>query len=187
MKASILFVVFLCAFALASERSELEVTIGGGVWIPSIFHSETQLTPGPLFMATLQIPPSLGNCFIIGTGYMSVESDRENWNRISGIPLLVGYRIYPLFRRYAGPRGIEPFLGVYGGGMLLWDSPEGNQDKTKTGSAVIGAEFGARIVLGSSTCFDLAISPEWAPAGSALAGESNKDLSGLKILASIVF
>ncbi len=187
MKVVILLIALLCALATASERNELEVSFGAGVWMPSLFDSDTQLNPGPAFMLSLQIPPSLGNCFIIETGYLSVTSDRDNWNGVTGIPLTIGYRTYPFFRKYAGPRGIEPLLGIYGGGILLWDRPDGNQDSNKTGAAVIGAEIGARIMLGESTSLDLVVSPEWVPAGSALAGESNKDFSGLKILASIVF
>ena len=187
MKVAILFLTLLCALVAASERSELEISFGAGVWMPSLFDSDTQLNPGPAFMLSLQIPPSLGNCFIIETGYLSVTSDRDNWKGVTGIPLTIGYRTYPFFRRYAGSRGIEPLLGIYGGGILLWDRPDGNQDSKKTGAAVIGAEIGARIMLGGSTSLDLVVSPEWVPAGSALAGESNKDFSGLKILASIVF
>ena len=187
MKIFIVFLAVFCTVAAASERNELELSFGGGVWMPSLFDSDTQLNPGPAFMFTIQIPPSLGNCFIIGTGYLSVTSDRENWKGVTGLPLTIGYRTYPFYRRYAGPRGIEPLLGIYGGGILLWDRPDGNQDGKKTGAAVIGAEIGARILLGGSTSLDLVISPEWVHAGSALAGESNKDLSGLKILASIVF
>lgn len=187
MKVAILFIVLLCALVAASERSELEMSLGAGVWMPSLFDSDTQLNPGPAFMVSLQIPPSLGNCFIIETGYLSATSDRDNWKGVAGIPLTIGFRTYPYFRKYAGPRGIEPLLGIYGGGILLWDRPDGNQDSKKTGAAVIGAEIGARIMLGGSTFLDLVVSPEWVPAGSALAGDSNKDFSGLKILASIVF
>lgn len=187
MKAAILILALLCALVAASERSELEMSFGVGVWMPSLFDSDTQLNPGPAFMVSLQIPPSLGSCFIIETGYLSATSDRDSWKGVAGIPLTVGYRTYPFYKQYAGPRGIEPLLGIYGGGILLWDRPDGNQDGRNTGAAVIGAEIGTRIMLGESTFLDLVVSPEWVPAGSALAGESEKDLSGLKILASIVF
>lgn len=187
MKILIVLLAVFWTIAVASERNELEMSFGAGVWMPALFDSDTQLNPGPAFMFSLQIPPSLGNCFIIETGYLSVTSERDNWNGVTGIPLTIGFRTYPFFRKYAGPRGIEPLLGVYGGGILLWDRPDGNQDSNKTGAAVIGAEIGARIILGESISLDLVVSPEWVPAGSALAGESNKDLSGLKILASIVF
>lgn len=187
MKIIIVLLAVFCAVAAASERNEIEMSFGAGVWMPALFDSDTQLNPGPAFSFTVQIPPSLGNCFIIGTGYLSVTSEREAWKGVTGLPLTIGYRTYPFYRTYAGPRGIEPLLGIYGGGILLWDRSEGNQDGKKTGAAVIGAEIGARITLGGSASLDLVVSPEWVPAGSALAGESTKDLSGLKITASIVF
>jgi len=71
--------------------------------------------------------------------------------------------------------------------MLLWDSPEGTQDKTNTGAGIIGVELGARISVGESTSIDLVVTPEWIPAGSALAGETGKDLSGLEVTASVSF
>ncbi len=187
MKATVLILALLSTLSAASERSELEVSIGGGVWMPSLFDSDAGLSPGPAFVLSIQIPPSLGNCFIIETGYLSAGTDSDVWGSVSGIPLTVGYRMYPFYRRFAGPRGIEPLLGIYGGGMLLWDSPEGNQDKTSTGAGVVGAELGARIHVGESASLDIVVTPEWISAGSALGGESGKDLSGLEITASIAF
>lgn len=186
MKTAIMFLALLTALSAASERSELEISIGGGVWMPSLFDSDAGLTPGPAIAVSLQIPPSLGNCFIIEVSYLIAGTDSDNWGAVSAIPLTVGYRMYPFYRRYAGPRGIEPLLGIYGGGMLLWDSPEGNQDKTSTGAGVIGAELGARINLGESTSIDIVVTPEWVSAGSSLSG-AGKDLSGLQITASIAF
>ena len=183
-------IVLLLAFSLtaaASERSSLEVSVGGGAWMPALFDSGSQLSPGPAFAVSLQIPPSLGNCFIISAGYASAGTDRSGFGGISGIPLTVGYRLYPFFRRYAGPRGIEPLIGVYGGGMLLWDDPEGSGEKTSTGAGVIGAELGARVHVSENVSLDISVSPEWVPAGSALAGESGEDLSGLQVRASVVF
>ena len=187
MKTLVLLLAALVSVAAAEDRGELEFTVGGGVWMPALFQSGTQLSPGPAAMVSLQIPPSLGNCFIISAGYLSAGSDNEDWDGISGIPLTVGYRSYPFYRTYAGPRGIEPFLGIYGGGVLLWDSPAGDLEKTSTGAAVIGAELGTRVLLGETISLDLTVSPERVPAGSALAGEDSEDLSGLKITASLVF
>lgn len=187
MKIAIIFLALLTALAAASERSDLEISIGGGVWMPSLFDSDAGLTPGPAIVISLQIPPSLGNCFIIEASYLSAGTDSDNWGAVSGIPLTVGYRTYPFYRRYAGPRGIEPLLGIYGGGMLLWDSPEGNQDKTSTGAGVIGVELGARVHLGESASIDIVVTPEWVGAGSELGGAAGKDLSGLQITASIAF
>lgn len=187
MKTAVIILALFTTFAVASERSDLEVSFGGGVWMPSLFDSDANLTPGLAIVASLQIPPSLGNCFIIEAGYLSAGSDNANYSGVSGIPLTVGYRMYPFFRRYAGPRGIEPLLGIYGGGMLLWDSPEGSNDKTSTGAGIIGVEIGARVHVGESTSIDLVVTPEWVPAGSALAGETGKDLSGLEVTVSVSF
>jgi hypothetical protein len=187
VKTAIMFLALLTALAAGSERSELEVSIGGGVWMPSLFDSDADLSPGPAFAVSLQIPPSLGNCFIIEVGYLTAGSDNADFSGVSGVPLTVGYRMYPFYRRYAGPRGIEPLIGIFGGGMLLWDSPEGNQEKTSTGAGIIGAEIGARIHLSESASIDITVSPEWVSAGSALAGENGKDLSGLEVTASVAF
>lgn len=187
MNRVIIVLLALSLTAAASERSSLEFSVGGGAWMPALFDSGSQLSPGPCFAVSLQIPPSLGDCFIISAGYASAGSDRAGFGGITGIPLTVGYRLYPFFRRYAGPRGIEPLLGVYGGGMLLWDDPDGNGDKTNTGAGVIGAELGARVHMSETVSLDISVSPEWVPAGSALAGESSEDLSGLQIRASVVF
>jgi len=187
MKTVVMLLMLLTTFAIASERNDLEVSFGGGVWMPSLVDSDADLTPGPVVIASLQIPPSLGDCFIIRSGYMSAASDNKNYNGISGIPITVGYRVYPFYRRFAGPRGIEPLIGIYGGGMLLWDSPESNQDKTSTGAGIIGAELGARVHISESASVDLVVTPEWLPAGSSLAGGTGKDLSGLEVTASVSF
>ncbi len=186
MKAAILMIILLACLSSAEERGDLEFSVGAGVWMPALLDSDAQLTPGPAFVASIQIPPSLGNVFIIETGYLSAGSDRSAFDGISAIPLTVGYRMYPLYRRFAGPRGIEPLLGIYGGGMLLWDSPAGTQDKTSTGAGVIGAEVGARVCLGESASLDLVVSPEWVGTGSSLAGEG-KDLTGLRLTCSVSF
>ena len=187
MKRIIVLLLVFSMTVAASERSSLEFSLGGGVWMPALFDSDSELSPGPCFNASLQIPPSLGNCFMISVGYVSAGTDRPGFGGIAGIPLTVGYRLYPFFRRYAGPRGIEPLIGVYGGGMLLWDDPEGGGEKTNTGAGVIGAELGARIHISQTVSLDISVSPEWVPAGSALAGESGEDISGLNIKASVIF
>ena len=187
MRAAVLLMAIMALTTSAEERGELQVSIGAGAWMPSLYNESTDLTPGPAASVSLQIPPSLGNCFLISTGYISAGCDRETWDGISGIPLTVGWRLYPFYRRSAGPRGIEPLVGAYGGGMLLWDSPAGDQEGTTTGAAVVGAEVGARIAVGSTTSVDITVRPEWIPAGSPLSGENDKDLSGLQVLASVVF
>lgn len=186
MKAAVLLIIALAAVSMAEDRGSLEFSLGGGVWMPALLESDARLNPGPAVLASLQIPPSLGNVFIIQTGYLSASSDRNAYDGIAGIPLTVGYRIYPMYRRFAGPRGIEPLLGIYGGGMLLWDSPDGDLESTSTGAGVIGAEVGARVSLGESASLDLVVSPEWVGTGSSLAGEG-KDLTGLRLYMSVAF
>lgn len=186
MKVSVVLLAAVIATASASERNRLEFSFGGGVWMPALLDSDAQLDPGPAITVSLQIPPSLGSCFIVSTGYLGSGSGRGEFNGVSAVPLTVGYRMYPFYRKYAGPRGIEPLLGVYAGGALVWDSPEGNQEGTTTGAGIIGAEFGTRITLGGSASLDLTVSPEWFGAGSALAGEG-KDLTGLQVKASVSF
>jgi len=186
MRTVLVLMSMIAAFSAAEDRNAIEFALGGGVWMPALLESDARLTPGPAFSASLRIPPSLGDVFIIQTGYLSAGSDRQAFEGVSAIPLTVGYRIYPLYRRFAGPRGIEPLLGVYAGGMLLWDSPEGDQESTSTGAGVVGAELGARISMGGSTAMEIVVSPEWTGAGSSLAGEG-KDLTGLRLSASVAF
>ena len=187
MKAAVVLMTIVVLTSFAEERDELQVSVGAGAWMPSLYNDVTDLTPGPAASVSLQIPPGLGNCFLISTGYISAGCDRETWSGLSGIPLTVGWRLYPFYRRHAGPRGIEPLIGAYGGGVLLWDSPSGDQEGTTTGAGVIGAEVGARIAAGPSISVDITVRPEWMPAGSPLSGEGDKDLSGLQVLASVVF
>lgn len=187
MKFMLALVLLSVLPAAAEDRGELQVAVGGGAWMPSLYNEGSELSPGPLFTVSLQIPPSLGTCFLIRSGYLSAACGRETWDGVSGIPLTIGWRLYPFYRTYAGPRGIEPLLGVYGGGALLWDSPSGGQEGTSTGAGILGAEVGARITVGGGTAVDLTVSPEWMPAGSSLCGEGDRDLSGLQVQASVVF
>lgn len=186
MKTVFLFLAVLTAISAASDRSRLEFSLGAGAWMPALLDSDARLTPGPAVVASVQIPPSMGNVFIVETGFLSAGSDRITFDGVSAIPLTVGYRTYPFYRRFAGPRGIEPLMGIYAGGMLLWDSPEPGQDGTTTGAGVIGAEIGARVNLGRSASLDLVVTPEWIGSGSGLAGEGS-DLTGLELTASISF
>jgi hypothetical protein len=187
MKTALMFALLVVLSVFAGDRGELQMSVGAGAWMPSLFNEGSELTPGPAFSVSLQIPPGLGTCFLISAGYISAGCDRETWDGISGIPLTIGWRLYPFYRTYAGPRGIEPLLGVYGGGALLWDSPSGGQEGTSTGAGIVGAEVGARVTLGENTAVDLTVSPEWVPAGSSMAGEGDRDLSGLQLRASVVF
>ena len=188
MRTAALLVIAVALTVVAQgDRGDLQFSVGGGVWMPALFDEDSHLSPGPAFSASLQIPPALGNCFIIETGYLMAGCDRETWDGISGVPLTIGWRLYPFYRRFAGPRGIEPILGAYGGGMILWDSPTGTQEKTTSGAGIIGAEIGARVSLGGEISMDITVRPEWIPAGSNLAGQAGKDLSGIRVLASVVF
>ncbi len=183
----LLAAVFSLTARAQMDRGELQVSAGAGVWMPALLDEASELAPGPAFSASLQIPPALGNVFIIESGFLTAGCDRETWDGVYGVPLSIGWRYYPFYRTYAGPRGIEPLLGAYGGGMLLWDSPEGEQEGTTTGAGILGVEVGARISLGGETFVDLTVRPEWVPAGAGLAGQAEEDLSGLRVGASVVF
>jgi len=187
MKTLFVLVLLSVLPAAAGDRGEMQVSVGAGAWMPSLYNEDSELNPGPALSISLQIPPSLGTCFLVSAGWVSAGCDRETWDGLSGIPLTIGWRIYPFYRRYAGPRAIEPLLGAYGGGMLLWDSPAGGQDGTATGAGILGAEAGARLAVGGSTSVDLGVSAEWIPAGSSVSGEGDRDLSGLLVRASVVF
>jgi len=171
-------VLLLPALCPASGRGDLEIVLGGGAWVPTGSDFGTSLTAGPAVAAGLQIPMFEQNCIFLRTGYRSAGSDSAAWDGVACIPFELGYRAYPLYRRYAGPRGLEPFAGLAAGGFVAWDSPVVG-DRTTAGGVMISAELGARIRVGEETYFDFFFSPEWLPLGRDLAGEG--DLSGLTV------
>lgn len=159
-------------------RGDLEPGFGGGVWVPTGADFETSLSSGPLFEASLQIPMELGSCIWLRAGYRSASSDSPAWEGVSCVPLQIGYRIYPLYRRYAGPRGLEPFVGLGAGGFVAWDEPaDDGADGVSSGGGMLSLELGTRVRLGERTSMDVLLRPEWMPCGKELAGED--DLSGL--------
>lgn len=176
------------ATSAASDRGSLDFSFGGGAWIPGLIDSDSELQAGPGIALSIEIPMEMGDIIFLKTGYRLASSDRAGWDAVNAIPLVFGYRSYPFYRPYAGPRGLEPLVGVYAGGLLAWDSAESDSLETSTtGGGVIGLEIGARLKLSDETFLDLIVSPEWIPMGGALAGEEKKDLSGLTIYAGIVF
>ena len=79
-------------------------------------------------------------------------------------------------------------MGVFGGGLLAWDSADDDaMETTTTGGGLIGVELGARMKVGEDRFLDLVVRPEYAPTGSRLAGEDDKDLSGLSFGAALIF
>jgi hypothetical protein len=96
--------------------------------------------------------------------------------------------MYPFYKPYAGPRGLEPLLGFYGGGLLAWDSAvDDSLETATTGGAVVGLELGARVKISDTVSIDVVIRPEWVPIGGELAGEDKESLSGLVIFAGLAF
>jgi hypothetical protein len=181
-----LFFVLLVfpAIGLATERGDLEFTVGAGAWIPTGSDFETSLSAGPAVVAGLQIPMFEQNCIFLRTGYRSAGCDSAAWSGVSMIPFELGYRAYPFYHRYAGTRGLEPFLGASLGGYVAWDSPE-EGDGTSAGGFKLSAELGARIPIGRATYLDIFFEPEWMPLGKDLAGEDN--LSGMAVGALLTF
>ena len=181
------FLCLLAALLSASpDRGDLEVGFGGGAWVPTGTDFETGLSSGPMFEAALQIPMELGSCIWLRTGYRSASTDSAAWDGISCIPLQVGYRMYPLYLRYAGQRGLEPIVGFGAGGFVAWDEPANDDgDGVSSGGGIVCIELGTRIRLGDATFMDVILRPEWMPCGRELAGE--EDLSGLSAVAVLHF
>jgi hypothetical protein len=184
MKILLFVLLLVSALGLASDREDLELILGGGVWVPTGSDFETSLTVGPALVVGLQIPMFEQNCIFLRSGYRAAGSDSAAWNGVSCVPFELGYRAYPLYRRFAGPRGLEPFVGVSAGGFLAWDSPSEGEG-TSSGGGRLAAELGARIRLGEASYLDVFFAPEWMPLGKDLAGED--DLSGMTVGALLSF
>lgn len=184
MKPILVAVLLLPAICLASERGDLEFTVGAGAWIPTGTDFESTLSTGPAVVAGLQIPMFEQNCIFLRSGYRSAGSDSSAWSGVSCIPFELGYRAYPFYHRYAGTRGLEPFIGASLGGFVAWDSPE-EGDGTSAGGFRLAAELGARIPVGERVYVDIFFTPEWMTLGKDLAGED--DLSGMAVGALLSF
>jgi len=168
----------------ATDRSDLELVFGAGAWVPTGSDFETTLSAGPAIVAGLQIPMFEQDCIFLRSGYRHAASDNEAWDGVSCVPFELGYRAYPLYRRFAGPRGLEPFVGLSAGGFVAWDSPVEGDGRT-AGGGRLAAELGARIRVGGTSYVDVFFAPEWMPLGKDLAGED--DLSGLSVGALLSF
>jgi hypothetical protein len=188
MRYIAMLTALLASAAFASDRGALDIAFGGGAWIPGLTAEESELSVGPDAVVGVETPMDQGHCIVLRTGYRMAASGRGDWSAVAAIPLTVGYRIFPFYRPYAGPRGLEPLLGFFGGGMLAWDSADDDAlETTTTGGGLLGVELGARMKVGEDRYLDLVVRPEYAPMGSALAGEDDKDLSGISLGAALIF
>lgn len=183
-------VTLLAAGLLAAgghgDRASLSYSIGAGVMTPWIFSQDTQAGTGFGGMFGVETPMYQGNQFSLKAGFFTAGTDNGGYGSVAFVPLTLSYRKYPFYRSYAGPRGIEPLLGVHAGGVLAWDSPEGDMEGTTTGGGMLGAELGARISLGWTSFFEIAGSVDYIPLGSSIAGEE-KGCSAVTLMASVVF
>lgn len=168
------------------DRASLSYSVGGGVLTPWIFSEETQAGTGFGGMFGVETPMAHGSQFALKAGFFTAGTDDENYGSVGFVPLTLSYRMYPFYRRYAGPRGIEPLIGLHAGGVLAWDSAEGEGESTTTGGGIMGAELGARISMGWTSFFELAAAVDYIPLGSSLAGEE-KGCSAVRLMASVVF
>ncbi|MBD3368859.1 hypothetical protein GF402_00660 [Candidatus Fermentibacteria bacterium] len=186
-RAGIVLLLVVLSTAGASERSALDLAAGAGIWVPGLASEDTELSVGPSVVLGLETPMGQSDCINVRTGYMTAGSDRPGYGGINAVPLSIGYRIFPLHRPFAGPRGLEPFMGLHGGGVLAWESTEDDVEATTTGGGLLGIELGARVLVSSGTFVDLTVSADYAPLGSALAGEEDSQMAWLKAVAALVF
>jgi hypothetical protein len=192
----IFFAILLLAAAMATAqevepaRDSMSFYAGYGAWLPGLLNDNNQLSVGSAFLVGVETPMFQANQFRLNAGAGFCGSDRAAYDGITSIMLNLSYRMYPFFKPYAGARGLEPFAGFSGGGIIVWDSVaetvEG-VDSRSTGGAMLGVELGARVKVKSDMFFDVTLAGEWVPVGSRLAGEEEKDLSGIRIQGSLIF
>ncbi len=189
MKISVFVLLFVCSLMLAAVmepvRDGMDFFAGVGAWIPGILNDDNQLSVGPVFQVGVETPMFQANQFRLAAGFASCGSDRSNYDGISAVMLNLSYRNFPFYRPYAGPRGLEPFFGFTGGGIIAWDSVVQGDSKS-TGGAMLGAELGTRMKVSETMFLDITLAGEWVPIGSSIAGEE-EDLSGIRIQGSLVF
>ncbi len=194
MKRVFVLLLLVAAVAAAQEvdppRDSMDFFIGAGAWLPGLLNNDNQLEVGSAFLVGAETPMSQGDQFRLSIGGGLCNSDREQYEKITSVMLNLSYRKYPFYRPYAGARGLEPFIGFTGGGIVVWDSVDDdyeNVDSKSTGGAMIGAELGARVKMSEDMFFDITLTGEWVPIGSELAGEADSDLSGIRIQGSLIF
>lgn len=194
MKRVFVLLLLVAAVAAAQEvdppRDSMDFFIGAGAWLPGLLNDDNQLEVGSAFLVGAETPMSQGDQFRLSIGGALCNSDREQYERITSVLLNLSYRNYPFYRPYAGARGLEPFAGFSAGGIVVWDSIADDAvgiDSKSTGGAMIGVELGARAKVNEDTFFDITLAGDWIPIGSELAGEEGKDLSGIRIQASLIF
>lgn len=194
MRNSVIILLLALAAATAQQvnppRDGVDLIIGGGAWLPGLFNDGNQLSVGTSFLVGIETPMFQADQFRLTAGPAFCSSDNGNYDGITAVMLNAGYRKYPFFRPYAGSRGIEPFLGVTAGGLVVWDRTSDtfeDGESTSTGGAMLGAELGTRVKVGENVFLDLTLGADWVPIGAELAGEMEKDLSGLRIQGSLIF
>lgn len=192
----VLFVVLVIAAVAAAQevdppRDSMDFFFGYGAWLPGLLNEDNQLEVGSAFLVGAETPMAQGDQFRLAIGGGFCNSDNIHYDGITSVMLNLGYRNYPFYRPYAGARGLEPFVGVNAGGIVVWDSVidtfSNTEESTSTGGAMLGAELGARIKMDEDMFFDITIAGDWVPIGAELAGETEKDLSGIRIQGSLVF
>ncbi|MCD4708091.1 MAG: hypothetical protein K8S62_10180 [Candidatus Sabulitectum sp.] len=194
MKRVLVLMLLVVAVAAAQEvdppRDSMDFFLGYGAWLPGLLNDDNKLEVGSAFLVGAETPMSQGDQFRLSIGGGFCNSDREYFDGITSVMLNLSYRNYPFYRPYAGARGLEPFIGFIGGGIVAWDSVEEDYegvDSKSTGGAMLGAELGARVKMSEDMFFDITLTGEWVPIGAELAGEEEKDLSGIRIQGSLVF
>lgn len=193
MKTAAIIMALVASLAIAQQteppRDGMDFILGGGAWLPGLTNDDSQLSVGYGFIAGIETPMFQEDMFRLTAGPAFCGSDRNQFDGITSVMLNVGYRKFPFYRRYAGARALEPFVGITGGGILVWDTvaEDSSADSKSTGGAMLGLEVGTRIKVGETTSLDLTLTGEWVPIGSAVAGETEEDLSGIRILGSLVF
>lgn len=194
MKTVFTIMLLVAAVAAAQEvdppRDSMDFFFGYGAWLPGLLNDDNQLEVGSAFLVGAETPMAQGDQFRLAVGGGFCNSDNAQYDGITIVMLNISYRSYPFYRPYAGARGLEPFIGFTGGGIVAWDSVADDVegiDSKSTGGAMIGAELGARVKMSEEMFFDVTLTGEWVPIGGELAGEEDKDLSGIRIQGSLIF
>ena len=195
MKSVFVLMMLIAAVAVAQQvdppRDSMDFFAGAGAWMPGLLNDGNQLEVGTTFMVGAETPMAQGDQFRLAVGGGMCNSDREHFDGITSVMLNLSYRSYPFYRPYAGARGLEPFFGITAGGIVAWDSVadtfSNTEESTSTGGAVLGVELGARVKMKEDMFFDITLAGDWVPIGGELAGETEKDLSGIRIQGSLVF